>query len=131
MAEHPNVELVRRGYAAYQQGDMDVINELFADDIVWHITGRSPLAGDYKGKEQVFGFFAKLMEISEGTSKLEVHDVLANDEHAVALLTGSATVKGKSFTGNDVHVMHIRNGKVVEFWDSPLDQYASDEIFSA
>ena len=130
MAEHPNVELLRKGYAAYEQGDMDTINELFADDIQWHIAGRSPLAGDYKGKEQVFGFFAKLMEISEGTSKLEIHDILANDEHGVVLVSGSATRQGRSFSGPDVHVLPIKNGKVVEFWDSPLDQYASDEFFS-
>ena len=131
MAEHPNVELVRKGYDAYINGDMDFINEVFADDIVWHIAGRSPLAGEYKGKEQVFAFFGKLMELTDGTSKLEVHDVLANDEHGVALVTGSATRKGKSFSGPDVHVMHIKNGKIVEFWDSPLDQYESDEIFSS
>jgi len=130
MAEHPNVELLRKGYAAYGQGDMDTINELFADDIQWHIAGRSQLSGDYKGKEQVFGFFAKLMEISEGTSKLEIHDILANDEHGVVLVTGSGTRKGKSFSSPDVHVLHMKNGKVTEFWDSPLDQYASDEFFS-
>ena len=57
MADHPNLELLRRGYAAYGSGDMDTINELFADDVVWHVAGRNPLSGDYNGKEQVFGFF--------------------------------------------------------------------------
>ncbi len=51
MADHPNVELLRKGYAAYGSGDMETINELFADDIVWHVAGRSPLAGVYNGKE--------------------------------------------------------------------------------
>src|SRR5438067_11988045 len=108
---------------------MDIINELFADDILWHVAGHSALSGEYKGKDQVFEFFGKLMELTDGTSKLEIHDILANDEHGVALLNGSASRKGKSFSGPDVHVFHIKNGKVVEFWDSPLDQYASDELF--
>lgn len=60
MADHPNLELLRRGYAAYGAGDMDTINELLADDVVWHVAGRSPIAGDYSGKEQVFGLFGKL-----------------------------------------------------------------------
>jgi uncharacterized protein len=130
MADHPNVELLRKGYAAYSTGDMDVLNELFADDIVWHIAGRSPVSGDYKGRDQVYGFFGKLMELSGGTSKIEVHDILANDEHAVALVTGTGTRSGKSFEGNDVHVFHLRNGQVVEFWDSPVDQYAADDFWS-
>ena len=130
MAEHPNVDLVRKGYEAYSTGDMDTITKLFADDILWHIAGRSPLAGDYKGRDQVFGFFGKLMELSDGTSKIEVHDILANDEHAVAIVTGSGTRNGKSLNSPDVHVFHMKNGQVVEFWDSPLDQYEADEFWA-
>jgi uncharacterized protein len=130
MADHPNLELLRRGYAAYGSGDMDTINELFADDVVWHIGGRSPLAGDYKGKEQVFGFFAKLLEMSEGTSKIEVHDLLANDDHGVAVVTESATRGGREHVGNTVHVLHLRDGKVTEFWDAQTDQYAADDFWS-
>ncbi|HET6907858.1 MAG TPA: nuclear transport factor 2 family protein [Mycobacteriales bacterium] len=129
MAEHPNVELLRKGYAAYSTGDVGVLNDLFADDIVWHIAGRSQLSGDYHGRDQVFGFFGKLMELSGGTSKIEVHDVLANDEHGVALVTGSGTRDGKSFSGLDVHTFHIRDGQVVEFWDSPVDQYEADAFW--
>jgi len=130
MADHPNVELLRKGYDAYGSGDVAVLNELFADDIEWHIAGRSAIAGDYKGRDQVFAFFGKLMELSGGTSKIEVHDILANDEHGVALVTGTATRDGKSFSGLDVHTFHLRNGQVVEFWDSPVDQYAADEFWS-
>jgi ketosteroid isomerase-like protein len=130
MAEHPNVDRLRKGYAAYSSGDMDTITELFADDIVWHVAGRSQVAADYKGRDQVFGFFGKLMELSNGTSSIEVHDILANDEHGVAIVTGSATRGDKSFSGQDVHVFHLRDGKVVEFWDSPVDQYAADEFWS-
>jgi ketosteroid isomerase-like protein len=128
--EHPNVELLRRGYEAYGSGDLETINELFADDIEWHVAGRSPIAGDYHGKEEVFGFFAKLMELSGGTSRLEVHDVLANDEHGVALVVGSGSREGREFSGRDVHTFHFRDGKVVELWDAPGDQYAVDEFWS-
>lgn len=130
MGEHANVALLRKGYEAYTTGDLNVLNELFADDIVWHVAGRSAISGDYKGRDQVFGFFGKLMELSDGTAKIEVHDILADDEHAVAIVTGTATRNGTTFTGNDVHVFHVRGGQVVEFWDSPLDQYAADEFWS-
>lgn len=130
MTDHPNLELLRRGYAAYDAGDMDTINELFHEDVVWHVAGHSPNSGDYKGKEQVFGFFAKLMELSDGTSKVEVHDMLANDEHGVVLVKESATRKGRSHEGQATHVFHLRDGKVTEFWDAQVDQYAADEFWS-
>lgn len=130
MADHPNADLIRKGYAAYSTGDMNTINELFADDIEWHVAGRGPLSGDYHGKNEVFGFFGQLMERSGGTSRVEVHDVLANDEHGVALVVTSGSREGRDFTGRDVHTFHLRDGKVVEFWDAPLDQYAQDEFWS-
>jgi len=130
MADHPNLDLLRRGYAAYGSGDMTTINELFADDIVWHVAGRSPLAGDYSGKEQVFGFLAKLQEMSDGTSNVEVHDILANDTHGVALVTESGTRSGRSHEGHATHAFHLLDGKITEFWDAQTDQYAADEFWS-
>ena len=130
MTDHPNLELLRRGYAAYDSGDMDTINELFADDVVWHVAGRGPLAGDYNGKEQVFGYLARLQEMSEGTAKVEVHDFLANDDHGVAVVTESATRDGRNHEGRATHVFHLRDGHVTEFWDAQTDQYAADEFWS-
>jgi len=118
MADHPNLDLLPRGYAAYAAGDMDTMNELFADDLVWHVAGRSAIAGHYSGKAQVFGFFGRLQELSEGTSKVEVHDLLANDEHGVAI--ESATRNGRSYQGQAAHVFHLRDGKVIEFWDAQV-----------
>jgi uncharacterized protein len=130
MADHPNLDLMRRGYAAYTSGDMDTLNELFADDVVWHVAGRSPISGDYTGREQVFGFFGKLKELSDGTSSVDVHDLLADDEHGVAIVTETATRNGQAYEGRTTHVLHLRDGKVTEFWDARVDQYSADEFWS-
>lgn len=50
MSEHPNVALLRSGYAAFATGDMATLDALFADDVVWHVAGRNRLAGAYKGR---------------------------------------------------------------------------------
>src|SRR5215207_5655112 len=46
---HPNEHLVREGYQAFIKADMQKVSGFFADDIVWHVGGRGPLAGDYRG----------------------------------------------------------------------------------
>ena len=127
---HPNEDLMKKGYEAFGSGDLDAVRELFADDIVWHVPGRSPLSGDYKGKEEVLGFLAKTMEMTGGTFKLDVHDVMANAEHGVVLTTATAEREGKRLTNRAVQVVHIRDGKLTESWFHPEDQYAADEFWS-
>jgi uncharacterized protein len=128
MAEHPNVTRIKDGYAAFAKGDFAVLNDLFAEDLLWHIGGRSQLAMDYRGRDQVYGFFGKLMELTEGSFHLDLHAVFADDEHGVALVVGTANRGGKSVTINEAHVYHLRDGKVTEFWDGSTDQYAFDEL---
>ena len=82
---HPYEELVRRGFDAFASGDTTTIQELLAPDVVWHVPGTNPTAGDYHGIEGVMSFLAEAIERTEGNMRFELHDVLANDEHAVAL----------------------------------------------
>ena len=85
---HPSEDLLREGFAALERGDMDALrNQFFAADVRWHAPGRSLISGDYEGIEQVLQYFARVVELTSGTFSLELHDVLANDEHAAALIT--------------------------------------------
>ena len=127
---HPNEELLRKGYAAFDTYDLDTIRALFADDIVWHVGGRSQLAGTLKGKDEVFGWFAKLLTLSEGTFKINVHDVIANDKHAVVLSNDTAQRGDKHLDLEAVAVYHIENDQVKEAWFFNSDVYADDEFFA-
>ena len=127
---HPNEDLVRRGYAAFGTGDVATLGELFADDLVWHVGGRSPITGDYKGKDEVLGFFAQLAERAGGTFRVDIHDVLANDEHVVALVKVTGEREGKTLNDNGAQVFHVQGGKVTESWFHPGDAYAGDEFWS-
>jgi ketosteroid isomerase-like protein len=128
---HPNEELVREGYAAFGRGDLDALqNRFFASDIRWHFPGRSPFAGDYTGVADVMGWLGRTFETSGGTIRIELHDVMGNDEHVVALTKVRAERAGKRLEDNTVQVFHIRDGKVSEVWTSPGDLYASDEFWS-
>jgi uncharacterized protein len=121
---HPNGELIRRGYEAFAKGDMDTIAGLFGDDITWHGEGASVLSGDYVGKAAVFGTFAKLQEVTEGTFRQEIHAILADDDHVV-VLTNYSHEKPKQYSGQQVFVWHVRDDKAVECWAIPVDQAAA------
>ena len=129
MAEHANVEIFRRGYAAFQAGDLDTVRSLLAGDVVWHNVGHNHLSGDYTGVDATIGLFLKLFEESGGTFKLDVHDVLANDDHGVALVTASASKGDSSFASRAAHVVHIRDGKLTESWFFAEDEAGADAFW--
>jgi ketosteroid isomerase-like protein len=126
---HPNEELVRRGYQAFAEADMATLNELFADDLVWHAPGRNQLAGTFRGKEEVFATFMKVAELSGGTFKLDIHTILADDEHVAVLARATGEREGRTLEDNSVQIFHIRDGKVTEQWLYPGDAYASDAFW--
>jgi ketosteroid isomerase-like protein len=116
MADHPNAELFKRGYAAFQQGDLDTVRSLFDADIVWHVQGHNHLSGDHAGVDNVLELFGRNFAETDGTFKVEVHDIVANDDHAVALATVSGQKGGKTLNDRYAHAVHIANGKVTESW---------------
>lgn len=130
MADHPNLEIARSGYEAFAKGDMATLNNVISDDIVWHSGGNNILTGDYSGKEAVFGFFGLLAQETGGTFVNEIHDLLANDDHGVALVNQTATRGGRTLEGRSVHVFHMRDGQMTEFWAFPEDQGLLDDFWS-
>ncbi len=131
MAEHPNLELFRGIHAAFDAGDMETLATFFADDTIWHTPGNNPLSGDFHGRDAVFESFAKEFELSDGTySVAEVHDVLANDEHIVALLRATARLEEKALDSTYAIVFNVTGGKITEAWELPTDQDKLDEFWS-
>lgn len=128
---HPNAEVMKRGYDAFNSGDMETLREIFSPDIVGHIPGKSSLSGDYKGLDEVLAMFGKLMELTGGNYSAEVHDILASDDHAVVLSkTKGSRPDGRTHEANTVEVYHLADGKITEFWALEEDQYRADEFYS-
>ena len=128
---HAHENLLRDGYAAFEQGDVRALKDrFFAADIQWHYPGKSPLGGDYDGVDQVTQWLLRTYEACWGSISVEVHDVIANNEHAVALITVRAEREDRSLQDQTVQVFHITDGKATEVWTYPRDQYASDEFWS-
>ena len=130
MAEHPNVALLRKGYEAFARGDIAALTDMFAQDMVWHVPGTNLISGEHKGRDAVFAVFAKTMELTGGTFKIDVHDIVANDEHTVSLTRAAASRQGKQLDLRGADIYHIRNGKVTEWWSFVEDQRLDDEFWS-
>jgi ketosteroid isomerase-like protein len=87
------------------------------------------LSGAYDGLGELLGCFARLQQ-SGAAFTFEVHDLLADEEHAVAVLTGTAQRSGKRIEQKVVHVFHTNtDGKVTDWWNFWEDQAALDDLF--
>jgi ketosteroid isomerase-like protein len=131
MSAESNAAAMRKGYEAFSKGDMDTLrNELFTSDIVWHQGGRNQTSGDFRGPDQVIGLFGMLFQLTEGTFRVEVHDLLASEEHVVVLAQVHAQRAGKTLQhGQFSHICHFRDGKLSEAWIVNVDPYEGDEFF--
>src|SRR6266508_1446669 len=64
----------------------------------------------------------KLAELSGGTFRAELVDILASDMHAVALASATGTRGDRTFEGSYLLLMRIENGRIIEarlFNDDP------------
>ena len=127
-----NIEMARKGYAAFDKQDMETVMSLITDETVWHGGTRGPLAGDYKGTTQILEFFGTFAQLTQGTYKADIHDILANDEHTVVLGTSTITRNGKTRDDRFVDVVHPDSeGRVKEFWRLFEDQVGALEFLES
>ena len=127
---HANQDLVLRGYKAFADGDLPALFALMDGNVAWHIPGNNLISGAYRGHEQVAGLIAKSAEMTRGTLRFEIKDVLANDERVVILATLSATRDGTAHAHPVVHLWRVADGKIVEFRGYVDDQAAEDRLWS-
>jgi ketosteroid isomerase-like protein len=110
--DHPNVALVKRACIAARKGDRSVVEELFAEDAELYVPGNNLLAGYYEGREGILAFYSKARELSGGTLRAYLHDVVANGHHAFAIENFMASRGGRNLDSRDVTVFHVVDGKI-------------------
>ena len=125
-----NLEALRKLYDALAGGDFGTVMGLLSDDVKAHVPGKSPVAGEYDGKEAVGGYVGKLAELSGGSLRFEPHDVLASERHGVGLVKDLAERGDKRLAMNNVHVWHLHDGVLTEIWVYPGDLGAWDDFWS-
>ncbi len=126
--DHPNAAAYRRTVDAFRNRDLDTVASLVAEDVVWHVPGDHPLAGDYVGRERLLEFFAKLGPLG---FMLREHDVFADDDHVCALSYIGARRGAWEVETKVVSIFHYRDGQQTERWFYPEDAVAWNSIFGA
>lgn len=127
---NPHVKILERIYECFLAGNASGVLAECADGITFQISGKSKLAGKYTKHNFASEFMPKLAEISKGSFKLEVHDILASERHAVVLASQYLTSKGEQVQVRTAHVWRFEGGKPVAWYEYPRDLYQYDSLWS-
>ena len=119
--------IVRRLLAALEARDVAAISGLLADDVLYHFPGRGPVAGTYRGREEVLGLFGAFASLFDGPLEMASHDVIASEAHVVDLATYTAVRGGQPFTWNAVRLYHVDGDRISDVWLMIGDVYAFDD----
>lgn len=125
MADHQNAAIVRAGLEAMYRGDLDEASAMIGDDVEWHEIGASE---PVRGKAALV---ERMTSLDSGFDfSGEVHDVVGNDDHVVALVTTRATREGRTFEYKTAEIFHVTDGRVTSRWAFSDDTAAINEFFS-
>lgn len=126
-----NADVIRRGYSAFNAGDMKTLTELFDENAVWHTPGKSPIAGDYNGIDAVFAQFGRYGGDTNGTFKADLKHVLASEDgRAVGIHHNTAERNGKKLDVWCCLSFELKDGKVTSGREYFYELYNWDDFWS-
>jgi len=128
MSIEANAALARTLIDEFLHGDLAAVSRHFSPDAVWELPGRGTLAGEYKGPDAIVGFLARSFELSGGTLRLDVLDVLASENGAAHVQRVTADNQGRRLDCVEVIAHEITDGRIVHTYHRP-DAHALDTFF--
>ena len=79
MSDHPNVETVNAMTKAIFDQDHDALAKIFTDDLVFHLRGPHPMAGDHAGLGGLLDVLGSIFETTNGQIELDQQFCLGAD----------------------------------------------------
>jgi ketosteroid isomerase-like protein len=124
MDEHPNATILRDMADRMKAGDFEGASAVLSDDVEWHEIGR---AEPTRGKQALAQRYTE--SVGDFEIKADLHDVVANDEHAVQLMNVTARRGDKTLEYRTAEIYHMTDGKVTARWAFSDDTAAIMEFF--
>jgi uncharacterized protein len=121
-----DVDVVRRAYQAFNEGDIATLSEVFAEDIVWHAGGSNALSGTFDGRDATFGMFGKLGELTDGSYRVEPTEVSEDGDAVTARHRATARRGAQALDVTSTIRFRMAGGRIAEATETLDDQAAFD-----
>ena len=124
MTDHPNAARYRQMQDAMNAGDMSAMADAIADDIEWHEIGA---AEPVRGKAALM---ERMQWFSDYDSSAALHDVVANDDHLIALLEVTVSKGDETINYRTAEIHHVNaDGQITQRWAFSDDTQAIIDFF--
>lgn len=126
------LELMDKYVSAMRSGQRELAYEFYADDILFHIPGRSALAGTRRGKAEAIGYINSALARAHGAKvELELIDVLSSAERVALMVRERFHLEHGVVDIRRTNVYRVDHDRIVEVWIFEADQYEIDALFAA
>jgi ketosteroid isomerase-like protein len=107
-------------------GDLDGAVAAYKDDAVLHYPGHNPLSREYRGREEIKGFFIKAGEMTGGTFRAGYEALFSGDGYEAGLAILSGERKGERHEWKAMELLRIEDGMIAHHQIFEDDQHALD-----
>jgi ketosteroid isomerase-like protein len=128
--EKSNLDVLRRGFEAFQTGDGEALMKTIAPDAHYHLSPTGKLTGDYQGVQAIMEFFAQLARESDGTYRVAPMEMAAAGNRVFVLFGESGKRGGKTLDSRQVGVFTLADGVVSDAMFCPSDYPAEAAFWS-
>jgi ketosteroid isomerase-like protein len=117
-SDHPNVDVVNRMTKAIFNQDHDALATIFTDDLVFHLRGSHPMAGDHAGLGGFLGVLGSVFDMTGGKIHLDQQFCVGADgwaaewEHAALGRPGD----DETLESRNAFVYRFQGDRIAEMW---------------
>jgi len=116
MTSSDNKQAVVNAYASMAAGNPAPYLDLLSDDVSITMFGDHRFARTFRGKDDSYkNLFGPIREILDGTIRMNVANVVAENDTVVVEARGDARTRdGRSYKNVYCFVLKLANGKIIE-----------------
>jgi len=122
-------DIIRRGYKAFGEGDMEHLRSIYTPDVVQSQPGSNQTSGEHTGVDKVLGLYGQLSELSDGTFSVDLKSVTLQGDKVIAVHHAQAERAGKTLQADETIEFTFAGDKISRLDLRSADQAADDAIW--
>jgi ketosteroid isomerase-like protein len=122
-------DIIRRGYKAFGEGDMETLGSLYSPDVVQSQSGNNPTSGEHKGVDNVMALYGQLFELSGGTFSVDLKSVKTQGDKVVSVHHATGKREGKTLDVDETIEFTFSGDKISRLDLTSADQAVEDAFW--
>jgi len=122
-------DIIRRGYKAFGEGDMETLGSLYSPNVVQSQPGNNQTSGEHNGVDNVMALYGKLFELSDGTFSVDLKSVKTQGDKVVSVHRATGKREGKTLDADETIDFTFSGDKISRLDLTSADQAAEDAFW--